>query len=305
MSGRTHVLFLAVVVALVGAGSLRLAAANTWLVTPAWLAERIGHEPIVILHLGDRAEYDAGHIANAQFMTLQDISEPPPPAATLRLQMASIDALKGFFEAHGVTDTSRIVLVYGKDQITSVARVFVALDVLGLADRTSVLDGGLPAWRAAGQPVTTIVPAVTRGTFTPHPRSDVIAGMDWVSERLKDPKVQIVDARTHDYFTGENTRGFPRPGHVAGAVNIPFSTVSQETAIFKDPAALRALFEAQGIKPETQVVTYCHIGQQASAVYFVAKLLGYNVRLYDGSFEEWSAATQVPVETGEAKKIVR
>jgi len=305
MSGRTRVLLLTVVVALMGAGNLCLAAANTWLITPAWLAERLGHEPIVMLHLGDRAEYDAGHIANAQFMTLQDISEPPPPATTLRLQMASIDALKNFFEARGVTDTSRIVLVYGKDQITSVARVFVALDLLGLADRTSVLDGGLPAWRAAGQPVTANAPAVTRGTFTPHPRTDVIAGLEWVSERLKDSKVQIVDARTHDYFTGENTRGFPRPGHVAGAVNIPYTTVNQESAMLKDAAALRVLFEAQGIKPDTQVVTYCHIGQQASAVYFVAKLLGYNVRLYDGSFEEWSAATQLPVETGEAKKIIR
>jgi len=302
MRARTRIVLLAVVIAIFGAANLRLAAANTWLVTPAWLAERIGHEPIVILHLGNRADYDAGHIAGAQFMTLQDISDAQ---AKLRLQMASVDALKTFFESRGVTDQSRIVLVYGQNQLTSVARVFVSLDVLGIADRTSVLDGGLPAWRAAGKPVTTDAPVVTKGTFTPHPQPDVIAGIEWISSRLQDPKVAVVDARTHDYYTGENTSGFPRPGHIAGAVNIPYSSLNQESTTLKDLATMRALFEAQGIKPETQVVTYCHIGQQASEVYLVAKLLGYNVRLYDGSFDEWSAATPQPVETGEAKKIIR
>ena len=69
----------------------------------------------------------------------------------------------------------------------------------------------------------------------------------------------------------------------------------------KPETVLRAAFDAAGAKPGAEVVTYCHIGQQASALYLAARALGYKVRLYDGSFEEWSARPELPVETGPKK----
>jgi thiosulfate/3-mercaptopyruvate sulfurtransferase len=268
-------------------------AASDFLVTPAWLAAHLGKEPIVLLHVGDKAEYDASHIAGAQFITMGDVSDP---AATLRLQMASVDRLRTAFEARGISDDSRVIVYFGKDTVTSAARIIVALDYLGLSDRVSMLDGGLPAWRAAGQPVTADVVTPKPGHLSPRPKPDAIVTADWVQNHLADPHVKILDARTPDFFTGERAGNFPRPGHIQGASNIPFDTLTETTTnTFKAPAWLTSQFDAAGVKPGDDVVTYCHIGQQASALYFAARLLGYHVHLYDGSFEEWSANPALPV----------
>ena len=271
----------------------RVTAGWEFLVTPAWLADHLGKEPIVLLHVGDKAEYDAAHIPGAQFITLSDVSDPN---ATLRLQMASVDRLREAFEARGVRDDTHVVVYFGKDTVTPTARIFVALDYLGMSDRVSMLDGGLPAWRAAGHSVTADVVTPARGHLTPHPKTDVIVTADWIKNHLTDPKVKVLDARTPDYFTGERAGNFPRPGHIAGAANIPFDTLTEgPTNTFKATGSLRSAFTTAGVSAGDEVVTYCHIGQQASALYFAARLLGSPVHLYDGSFEEWSANPALPV----------
>ena len=262
------------------------------------LADLLPKNTAIVLHVGDKASYDAGHIPGAQLFEVREISET---GGTLRTQMLPIEGLRAVFEAHGVTDSNRIVLYSARgSQPQSTARVFVALDLLGLADRTSVLDGGLDAWRAEGGVLVTEVPQVTPGRFTPRPRTDVIVDVNYVKAHLADPRVSIVDARTRGYYTGEDTRGFPRPGHIPGAVNVPFDGLSQASAapILKDAATLKTMFAEAGVKPDTEVVAYCHIGLQASQVYMAGRILGLRVKLYDGSFEEWSAKEELPIEKG-------
>jgi thiosulfate/3-mercaptopyruvate sulfurtransferase len=105
----------------------------------------------------------------------------------------------------------------------------------------------------------------------------------------------ILDARAAKFYTGEELGRMPRGGHIPGARNIPFDSVVEDSNKFKSVETLRQLFNAAGVKKGDSVTTYCHIGQQASLLYFVARYLGYDAHLYDGSFEDWSHRAELPV----------
>ena len=251
----------------------------------------------MLLHVGEKDEFVSGHIPGAQFISLTDISTPRGQGLTLELP--PVDQLKATFEKLGVSDKSRIVVYFGKDWVTPTARVFMTLDYLGLGDQTSILDGGLPAWRNKG-PVTTEIAQPKTGNFTPRPNTHLVVDAAWVSANLNKPGVMILDARAPQFFTGAEAGRMPRAGHIPGARNIPFSSLVEESSnMFKDAAILRGLFEGAGVKERNSVTTYCHIGQQASLLYFVARYLGYEAHVYDGSFEDWSRRTELPVVKSE------
>ena len=274
---------------------------SSLIVSTEWLAKHLNDDSLVLLQVGDKGEYLAGHIPGAQFIVPADISTPR--GAGLTLELPSVDQLKAAFEKLGITDKSRIVVYFGKDWVTPTARVFMTLDYLGLGEQTSILDGGLPAWRAEGRPVTAELREPKRGSLTPRPNTKLVVDAAWVSANLNKPGVAIVDARAVKFYTGAEAGSMPRAGHIPSARNIPFSSVVDDpTNKFKSVEALRALFDAAGVKQRDTVATYCHIGQQASLLYFVARYLGYEAHLYDGSFEDWSHRPELPVEKSEATK---
>jgi thiosulfate/3-mercaptopyruvate sulfurtransferase len=275
---------------------------SSLIVSTEWVGKHLNDDSLVLLQVGDKDEYLGAHIPGAQFVTLADISTPRGQGLTLELP--SVDQLKAAFEKLGVTDKSRIVVYFGKDWVTPTARVFMTLDYLGLGDRTSILNGGLPAWRAEGRPVSAELREPTRGSFTPRPNAKLVVDGAWVSASLNHAGVAIVDARAAKFYTGAEVGQMPRAGHIPSAKSIPFSSVVEDpTNKFKSVAALRALFNAAGVKQRDTVTTYCHIGQQASLLYFVARYLGYEAHLYDGSFEDWSHRPELPVEKTEATTV--
>jgi len=268
---------------------------ESMIVNTNWLAQHLNDDSLVLLQVGDKKEYDEAHIPGAQFIQLQDISTPRGQGLTLELP--SVEQLKAAFEKLGVTDKSRLVVYFGKDWVTPTTRVYFTLDYLGLGDRAAILDGGLPAWRAENRPITAQVREVKPGSFTPHPNTKLVVDAAWVSANLRKPGVAIVDARAAKFFSGAEAGQMPRAGHIPSAKSIPFSTVVEDqTNKFKSQDTLRSLFSTAGVKENDSVATYCHIGQQASLLYFVARYLGYDVHLYDGSFQDWSNRSELPVE---------
>lgn len=266
---------------------------NSMLVSTAWLAEHLGDRSLVIINIGPRASYDAGHIPGARFLEMSSIAASGQP---LTLELPPVDKLKSSFEELGVSDNSRIVICFLANYVSPATRVFFTLDYLGLGKQTSLLDGGFEAWHAEGRTITTDTSAIKLGKITPHPRPELVVDAEWVSANLNKPKVAIVDARAPEFYTGASAGRMPRAGHIPSAVNVPFSSLADDANKLKDSATLKKLFEEAGIKPGKEVVSYCHIGQQASLIYFVAKYLGYDARLYDGSFEDWSKRSELPVE---------
>jgi len=267
---------------------------SSMVVSTEWLAQHLQDKSLVVLHVGDKKEYDAAHIPGAQFIQQSDISTPR--GTGLILELPPIEQLKATFEKFGVTDNSRIIIYFGKDWVTPTSRVYFTLDYLGLGERTSILDGGMPAWVAEKRPVTTEVAATKPGAFTPHPNSNLVVDAAWVNGNINKPGVTIIDARDSKFYTGESAGSMPRAGHIPSAKSIPFGSVVEESNKFKSEDALRQIFLNAGVKQNDTVATYCHIGQQASLLYFVAKYLGYNAHLYDGSFDEWSKRVDLPVE---------
>jgi thiosulfate/3-mercaptopyruvate sulfurtransferase len=271
----------------------RAANAVPMLVSTAWLAQHIGDRDLVALHVGSKAQYDSSHVAGARHVALDEISLPTVQGG-LSLQMAGEAQLKAWAEKNGIGDRTRLVVSPHDGNIQSATRVYFTLTYLGAGDRASLLDGGFLAWKAESRAVSAAAPAPAAPTvFTPRLRPDLIAYIAQVEAVTKDQSRFLVDARLSSFYDGQGG-GYPRPGHIPTAVNIPLNTVSANGFI-KPASELKTLFDNAGVNGSKPVITYCHIGQQATVLWFVATMLGLDARMFDGSFQEWSGRADLPL----------
>ena len=274
---------------------------ETMLVTVDWLADHLNDPSLVLLQIGEKKDFDKGHIPGAQFLEYESISTPHNPGVTLMLELPPVEQLVSVFERLGVSNRSHIILYFGTNWVSPTTRVYWTLDCLGLGDRTSILNGGLVAWEASHHPISTETKQPAKGTITPAPRKEIVADAEWVSGHLNKPGVTIIDARTHEFYNGSQSDGNPRSGHIPGAANLSYlDVVDLDNNKFKSLDAVKDLFRAAGLKPGNVMVSYCHIGQRATVLYFAAKMLGYDAKIYDGSWEDWSHRQNLPIVTGES-----
>lgn len=293
---RTFILLLFMVPFALAAGTTR----DSIVVTVPWLAAHLADSDLVLLHLGDKAEYEAKHIAGARYVELSDISVSDRSGKGLVLEMPPADDLRQRLEALGISDNSRVVVYYGNDWVSPTTRVIFTLDYAGLGNHAVLLDGGMGAWVRAGHAVTTVVPAARKGTLSPLKINPIVVDAEYVRGHIGTAGFVVADARDGVFYDGLRTGGREpdkqRTGHIAGARSVPFTEVVDEQNMLRSPEALAALFTKAGVKPDDTVIGYCHIGQQATAMLFAARSLGHRVLLYDGSFEDWSRHTDLPVE---------
>ena len=288
-----------VVAAVLGATPARIQAQDMPvagpLVTTEWAAEHLDDFGMVVLHVGREGTYATEHIPGARFVDLMDVADPDSRSRSgLVLELPDPTLVERTLEGLGISDNSTI-LVYADRSISAATRVVFTLDWAGLGERTYLLDGGLEAWKADGRMVTSEVPTVTPGGLTVHHRGELVVDADWVGGRAGSDGLSVLDGRARRFYEGEREdRGLA--GHIPGAGSTPIEEFLRPSGAFKSKADLQAILTEAGVRPGDTVVTYCHIGQRASVVAFVARLLGHEVKVYDGSCEDW-AARGLPAET--------
>ncbi len=274
------------------------------LVSTEWLARHLNDSSVVILHVArERADYDAEHLPGARFLAVGQITVTRDKVSN---ELAPVEELKKAFESVGVGDSTQVVL-YGERQGLWAARAWFTLDYLGHGDKAALLDSNIEKWRSENRPSTKDTPPIEPASFTPHVQPGVLVtlpvmrDLSWEALNTTSPTAVLVDARPPEQYRGEESSSdTPRAGHIPGAVNLYWMTTleSKENPRLLPPAELRRLFQSAGVAPGRKVVSYCHSGVQGAHAYFIAKYLGYDAALYDGSFQEWSNAAGTQVATG-------
>jgi thiosulfate/3-mercaptopyruvate sulfurtransferase len=265
------------------------------LVTSEWLARHVQDPHLVLLHVGDEAEYRAKHIAGARFVDMDDLSISEHTGDGLMLEMPSAVALRERLEKLGISNDSKVVVYYGNDWVSPSTRIVFTLDYAGLGANTALLDGGMPAWVREGHEVTDKIPPPRTGKLAALKIKPIVVNAAYVKQHIGKAGVTIVDGRDASFYDGVRSgsmHGAPqRYGHIASAKSVPFTEVTYDNLLFKSPNDLAALFSKAGVQPGDTIIGYCHVGQQATAMLFAARSLGHPVLLYDSSFQEWSRLT--------------
>ena len=269
----------------------------TMLVSTDWLAQHLNDPKVVVLHIvHDSMDYRMGHIPGARPIAYAQYTTTRNSVGT---ELPEPDSLDRVFEQLGVSDDSHVVIYASGERMAPMAsRLFLSLDYLGHPN-VSLLNGGIGKWRSENRPISTEDTRVTPGKLTPKPHP-VTVDADFVTSHTGKSGFAFLDTRTTPEYNGTGGRsGLPSEGHVAGARQLVWEQLFSDpnTATFLEPAELRKLYSDRVAKGDS-VITYCLVGYRASMTYFGARLLGYPVRLYDGSYQEW-ARLKLPVKKGE------
>lgn len=283
-------------------------------VTPAWLAEHLADRDLVILQVGRKETYDAGHVPGARLVNFDAGALAAPMDHTkpdhVMLEMPDTESLRQQLAALGISDNSKIVVVPADNYWSPSTRIVLTLDYAGLTN-VMWLNGGTKGWVDYGRALTAEAPDVKPGNLSTLKVRPIVVDEKFVLDHVRKPGFAIVDARNRSFYDGippqrQSDGPPPKLGHIPGALSAPYDQFATGNAgaggtTLKSQEEIEAMFNAAGVKPGDTIIGYCHIGQQATAMLFAARTLGHNVLLYDGSFTEWQKK-DLPVENPSAPK---
>jgi len=254
-----------------------LSAPDVRVVDATWFPPTAGRNP--------RDDYDAAHIPGAVFFDIDEISDTNvslPHMLPEAAKFASKVRRLGLGNGHKV-------VIYDRNNFMASARVWWMFRHFGHRD-VVVLDGGFAKWQAEGRATEDLPPMRRDRHFLPHVNTALVRSFDQVKAALDNDKIQIVDARSAERFSGKGDEPWPvkHKGHMPGALNVPFGELITAQGTMKSPADLKARFEAAGLDFSKQVITSCGSGVTACVLALGLYLTGKeDVSVYDGSWSEW------------------
>ena len=272
------------------------------LVSTDWLERQLDEPDVRVIEVDeDTTAYEKGHIRGA--VGWNWTSDLHTPVGRDYLDQGGFAEL---LSAAGVGSGTTVVL-YGGNNNWFAAYAYWLLKLRGFDD-VKLLDGGRKKWELESRELVQDVPSY-------QPSDHVLLGDERPQIRaLREEVISkvgsatgFVDVRSPEEYRGEKLAPdhLPQeqaqvPGHIAGAANIPWVKAANDDGTFKSADELKALYEAEGITADRDVIAYCRIGERSSHTWFaLQELLGYpNVKNYDGSWTEYGSLVGAPVEMG-------
>jgi thiosulfate/3-mercaptopyruvate sulfurtransferase len=250
------------------------------------------------------AEFDAKHIAVAQYFDLEIASDSKNPLPhMLPLPEAFADYLKllGF-------DDRKATVIYDDGTYLGASRLWWMLRVFGY-DNVALLHGGLPGWDAKQFPVTSVIATPKPGRMVADFHPELVWEQDHVTANLDHGQTVLLDARAAPRFRGEQAEPRPglRRGHIPGALNLPWpELIDPATKRFWPTERLREIFTGAGISLDEPLATTCGSGVSACVLAFGLYLLGrQDIPVYDGSWAEWGREGSNPIMLGSGQRLLK
>lgn len=268
------------------------------IVSTEWLDKNLSDAKLVIVDIRKVEEYNAGHVPGAINIFYNIWA---PGKGDMQNELPADDDLKDALSSNGIAADSKVVVVGKTDtppDKVNVTRVALTLLYAGVND-VAVLDGGFNKWTADGKKVSTDAVKPKSKTYKGKFNKGLFIKKEDVAAKVG--KAIILDTREPAFFSGEKKLDFvAKPGHVKGAVNLPtMSLIFNAEGTYKAAADLKALAaKAAGEDTAKEIIVYCDSGRVASAWwYLLREVLGYkDVKIYDGSFQDWAKDANLPVE---------
>ncbi len=275
-----------------------VAAPSDFLVTTDWLEKNLNNPKLRLIEVSvDTGVYERGHIQGAvNFKWHTDLVDP------VKRDIASKENFEKLLRQAGVNNDSTIV-IYGDSNNWFAAWGAWMFDIYGVKN-VKLLDGGRKKWEAEKRPLTPLATQVAAGNIKVSDANNNLRAklIDVVAVANKKSDTALVDIRSSDEFTGKviAPAGVQelavRAGHIPGAVNVPWGQAVAEDGTFKSPEELKKVYAAVGIDGKKPIITYCRIGERSSHTWFaLSKILGYNVKNYDGSWTEYGNSVGNPI----------